>query len=207
MNIIEIIKNEFLKSEVLKLASQGKFDDAIGCASKIKSMRTEPFMNAVPDEGMFAYELRLLGFRLFAKKKFEASLQFYLKADELIDSIKTVDRIIDKQFETAKNYSDIANCKMALKDLDGARIALSKSISLLEQMPEPPYLWKGINHQYQMITSTWKREAPCFQDDILLDRINKRFVQVEKAIIESLGEARIVDYWYKWPQVPPISLY
>ena len=74
-------------------------------------------------------------------------------------------------------------------------------------MPEPAYLWKGINRQYQMITSTWKREASCFQDDILLERINKRFVQVEKAIIESLSDVRIVDYWYKWPQVQPISLY
>lgn len=206
MNIVDIIKNELIKDRVIKQALAGKSDKAIQLTKQIKSMRTT-FMKVVPDEGMFAFELRALAFRLFSKKKYNASLDFYLRAEELIESVKTADTNIDKEFETAKNYSDIANCKLALKDLDGARIALDKCISILEQLPEPDYLWQGINRQYQIITSSWKRKGSVFQDDILLDRINKRFVQVEKSIIESLSETRIVDYWYRWPQVPPISLH
>ena len=206
MNIFDVIKNELIKNRAIKLASAGKYDQAIKLTKRIKSMRTT-FMKVVPDEGMFAYELRALAFRLYSKKKHKAALHLYLKAEELIDSVKTVDRIIDKEFETAKNYSDIANCRQALKDIDGARIALDKCLVLLEQMLEPHYLWQGINRQYKMILTSWINEAVVFQDNMLIERILKQYAQVEIAIVESMSETRIVDYWYKWPQVPPISLH
>jgi len=211
MNILEIFNNELAKSKVVKLACRGEVEQALNLCKQIKSMRYLPFMSEVPDEGMFASELRALGFRLFAKKQYQAALQFYTRADELIESTSILnsisEEIVDKQFERAKNYSDLANCKMALKDIKGAAEALGQCLSILEQMPKPPHLWQGINRQYQMICSSWKREVSKLQDESLIDRVNMRFNAVEHAILESRSEVRIVDYWYKWPQVPPIALH
>lgn len=193
-------------NQVMLIMQEGDTDKALDYAKKLDFERELPHMKDVPDEGMQASNIRRLALRMFQNRDFKYALSFYKEAGKMLDGIVLTEKNSDKDFETAKNFSDLASCHLVLNEIAEAKTALAASLDLMDTLPAAGELWQGILLEQQMMFESWSNAGAKLADAALLERVNKQFPVVKKAYEDFYSRAEINDYWYRWPQVAPVTL-
>lgn len=193
-------------NDVMLILQEGDTNKALEYAKKLDFDRELPFMANVPDEGMQASNIRRLALRMFQNRDFKYALSFYKEAGQMLQNIVLAEKVLDKDFETAKNFSDLACCHLEMNEIADAKTALSTCMDMIEAMPAAGELWQGILVDQQFMFESWSTAGTKLGDSALLERVNKQLALVKKAYEDFYSRPEIKDYWYHWPQVAPATL-
>ncbi len=191
---------------MLIMQQEGDTNKALEYAKKLDFDRELPHMAEVPDEGMQANNIRRLALRMFQNRDFKYALSFYKEAGQMLQAIVLPEKNTDKDFETAKNFSDMALCHLELNESADAKTALAACLDLMDTLPASGEIWQGILLEQQLMFECWSRVGDKLGDSALIERVNKQLPVVRKAYEDFYSRAEISDYWYRWPQVAPATL-